>query len=74
MSLESKEDLYIEFGDIVPCDCSEGSYGHINALVERDCSPRHSFGDSFRAGHLGDADRQDFNVEGGESEVSNVDS
>ena len=46
MSLEGEEDLDIEFGDVVPCDCSEGSYGHIDALVDRDGSPRFSFRDS----------------------------
>lgn len=53
MSFEGEEDLDIEFGDIVPSDCSEGSYGHINALVGRDWSPRFPFGN----GHCGDAKR-----------------
>ena len=52
MSFEGEEDLDIEFGDIVPCDCSEGSYGHINALVQRDCSRRFPFRDS----HFGDSE------------------
>lgn len=56
MSFESEEDLDIEFGDIVPCDCSEGSYGHINTLVERDWAP----GFSFRGGHFGDSERRVF--------------
>ena len=45
VSFEGEEDLNIEFEDVVPCDSSEGSYGHINALVHRDCSPRFSFRD-----------------------------
>ena len=53
MSFEGKEDLDIEFGDIVPCDCSESSYGHINAFVEPYCSPRYSFGNSLGDTHFG---------------------
>lgn len=44
VSLEGEEDLDIEFCNIVPCDCGEGSYGHVNALVERNWSPRFSWG------------------------------
>ena len=57
MSFEGEEDLNIEFGDVVPCDCSEGSYGHIYALVERDCPPRFSCRDSFCFGHSGKSAR-----------------
>ena len=46
MSFEGEEDLDVQLGDIVPCDCSEGSYGHINALVERDWPPRFSLGNA----------------------------
>ena len=57
MSFEGEEDLNVEFGDIVPCDCSEGSYGHINALVDGDCCSRFAFGNSFqRMCHLEDSE------------------
>ena len=39
MTLEGKEDLNIEFSDIVPRDSSEGSYGHVVSLIERECLP-----------------------------------
>lgn len=75
MSFEGEEDLDIEFGDIVPCDCSEGRYGHIYALVDRNCSPRFSFRDS--GGHFRGSEDGRFGklvVEGGWSKVSSVDS
>ncbi len=59
MSFEGEEDLDIEFGNIIPCDCGESSYGHVNALVDRDCSPRFSFWDAFRVGHFGDLSVRD---------------
>ena len=77
VSFEGEEDLNIEFGDIVPCDSSEGSYGHINALVDRDSSPRFSFGDCFERCHFGGSEGGGFEqriVEGEESNVSSVDS
>lgn len=81
MSFEGEKDLDIEFGDIVPCDCSEGRYGHIYALVELDCSPGFSFRDSFRNsfwdGHFQGFEGGGFGemmVEGGELKVSSVDS
>lgn len=75
MSFEGQEYLDIEFGDIVPCDCSEGSYGHINALVVRNCCSRLSFGDSL--GHFGGFElggSGQMISEGGESKVSSVES
>ena len=54
MSFEGEEDLDIEFGDVIPSDSSEGSYGHINALVERDWPPRFSFRDA----HSADSERR----------------
>ena len=69
MSFEGEEDLDVELGDIVPCDCSEGSYGHINALVERDWPPRFSLGNA----HFGDCKRRVIGkwiVEDGEWKVS----
>ena len=54
MSFKGEENLDIEFGDIIPCDSSEGSYGHVNALVNRDWSSRFSFG----CGHSEDWKRQ----------------
>lgn len=77
MSFEGKEDLDIKFGDIVPCDCSESSYGHINAFVERYCSPRYSFGNSLGNAHFGGTESRKYGqaiVEGGESKVSSVES
>ena len=53
MSFEGEENLDIEFGDIVPSDCSEGSYGHISALVDRD----RSSGFAFEGGHVGGSAR-----------------
>ncbi len=70
MPFKSEEDLDIELGDIVPCDSSEGSYGHIDALVERNWAPRFS----FRDGHFEGRVSRNMIVEGGESKVSNVDS
>lgn len=73
MSFEGEEDLDIEFGDVIPCDCSEGSYGHINALVELDWSPRFS----FRNRHFGDCESgflDKWILEFVESKVSSMDS
>ena len=77
MSLEGEKDLDVQFGDIIPCDCSEGSYGHIYALVDRDCSTGFSLRNSFRAGHLEESDSRGMMrmiVEGGESNFSSADS
>lgn len=77
MSFEGEEDLDIEFGDIVPCDCSEGSYGHVYALVDWDCSPGLSYRDSFRDGHFKGSEGGGLGEmmdEGGESKVSSADS
>lgn len=73
MSFKGEEDLDIELGDVVPCDGSEGSYGHINALVERNWPPRFS----FRYAHPEDLKRRVIGkqiVEGGEGRISSVES
>ena len=59
MSFEGQKDLDVEFGDIVPSDGSESSYGHVYALVVGDCSPRFT----FRRGHCGDAEGRVFQGE-----------
>ena len=77
VSFEGEEDLNIEFGDVIPCDSSEGSYGHINALVDRNRSSGFSFWDGFRRCHFGESEGGEFEqgiVEGEEWEFSNVDS
>ena len=79
VSFEGEEDLNIEFGDIVPCDSSEGSYGHIYALIDGDFSPRFAFRDCFqrchcRGGEGGGGEFESRIVEGEESNVSSVDS
>lgn len=39
MTLEGKEDLNIEFSDVIPRDSSEGSYGHVVSLIVREGLP-----------------------------------
>lgn len=56
MSFEGEEDLDIEFGDIVPCDCSESSYGHENTLVELDFTASDSVRGIFGDDHFGESE------------------
>ena len=76
MSFEGEEDLDVEFSDIIPCDCGEGSYGHINALVEWDWAPGFSC-NCFRYGHGGYSERRvswEMCVKADECKVDRVDS